>query len=66
MTPAEQERVQACIQELAEIFYHNTSSESLSTLEGIEQAVRQHILEQVSPQMRIFLSEKVQAPIEVK
>jgi hypothetical protein len=65
MTPVEQERVRACVQELAEIFYRNTPSESLRTLEGIEQAVRQNILEKVSPEVGIFLSKKVQPPTEV-
>ena len=56
MTPEEQERVQACTQEIAEILYRNSDKAKLKTLEGIEQSVRQQMIEQVSPEVALFLS----------
>jgi maltodextrin utilization protein YvdJ len=56
MTPEEQERLQACTQEIAEILYRNTDKESLTNLDAIEQTVRQQMLEHVSPEVALFLS----------
>lgn len=56
MTPEEQERIQACTQEIAEILHRNSDQAALKTLEGIEQTVRQQMLEQVSPEVALFLS----------
>jgi hypothetical protein len=56
MTPEEQERLQACTQEIAEILHRNSDKAVLKTLEGIEQTVRQQMLEQVSPEVALFLS----------
>lgn len=56
MTPEEQERLRACTQEIAEILYHNSDKAGLKTLEGIEQTVRQQMLEHVSPEVALFLS----------
>jgi hypothetical protein len=56
MTPEEQERLRACTQEMAEILYRNSDKAGLKTLEGIEQSVRQQMLEHVSPEVALFLS----------
>lgn len=56
MTPEEQERIRACSQEIAEILYRHSDKASLKTLEGIEQTVRQQMLEHVSPEVALFLS----------
>lgn len=56
MTPEEQERLRACTQEIAEILYRNSEKAELKTLEGIEQTVRQQMLEYVSPEVALFLS----------
>ena len=56
MTPKEQERLQACTQEIAEILDRNSDPSSLKTLEGIEQTVRQQMLAHVSPNVGLFLS----------
>ena len=56
MTPEEQERLQACSQEIAEILYRNSDQSKLKTLEGIEQTVRQQMREHVSPEVAFFLS----------
>jgi hypothetical protein len=55
MTPEEQERIKACSQEIAEILYRHSDEASVKTLEGIEQTVRQQMLEHVSPEVALFL-----------
>jgi len=52
MTPSEKARVQ----ELSEILYRNTPPERCQSLEGIEQSVREHLLESIGPDMAFFLS----------
>jgi hypothetical protein len=59
-------RLQACVQEISEILYQNTPAEELTTLEGIERAVRGHMLKEVSPRVGFFLSKQVQAQRKVK
>lgn len=56
MTPEDQKRLEACSTEIAEILYRNSNSEGLDSLEGIEQTVRQQMLEEVSPRVALFLS----------
>ncbi len=58
MTPQEQERLQACVTEIAQILYKNTPPEPIASLEGIEKAVRQQLMEHVSPKIALFLSKK--------
>lgn len=56
MTPEEQEWLQACTQEIAEILHRHRDKAALKTLEGIEQTVRQQMLEHISPEVALFLS----------
>jgi hypothetical protein len=58
MTPEEQQRLQACIQEIAQILYNSTLGEKIATLQGIEKAVRQQMREHVSPKIALFLWKK--------
>lgn len=51
MTPLERKELEACLKRASEILYNNTDSSSLDTLEGIEIAVREQVLENVSPQI---------------
>lgn len=62
MTPEKQERLQACLQELAAILYEETNHAELTDLESIEKTVRTQMLEHVSPQIALFLSNKQQEP----
>jgi hypothetical protein len=62
MTPEELERLQACTTEIAQILYNNTQAEEIATLEGIEKAVRQQMMEYVSPKIALFLSKKSPEP----
>ncbi len=65
MTPEEAQRLQACVQEMAAILYKNTPAEALTSLEGIEKAVRQQMLEHVSPEVGVFLSNKLHTQKQV-
>jgi hypothetical protein len=56
MTPQDQERLEACSVEIAEILYRNSDPEGLERLAGIEQTVRQQMLVEVSPRVALFLS----------
>lgn len=64
MTPEDQERLEACTAEIAEILYRNSDTASLKSLGAIEHQVRQHMLEQVSPRVALFLS--TNAPVVPK
>ena len=66
MTPSEKARVQECVRELSEILYRNTPSEECQSLEDIEKAVREHLLESVGPEMAFFLSNNRLKPTEAK
>lgn len=61
MTPEDKKRIEEYTAEIAKILYRNAeakNAEQLKTLEGIEIAVREQILENVSPNIGIFLSKK--------
>ena len=60
MTPEDKKLLADHIKGIAKILYKNTPQEKLETLEGIETAVRDQVLEHVSPQITFFLSEKRQ------
>lgn len=60
MNEKDRRRMEACIQEVAEILYRNTSTKELINFERVEQAVRTKILEEVSPKVAFFLSNKLQ------
>ena len=60
MTPEDSQRLEACLLEAAEILYRNTAIEELTTFESLEKAVRTKVLEQVSPKIAFFLSNKSQ------
>ncbi len=56
MTPEDQKRLETCTAEIAEILHRNSDPIDLDSLEGIEQTVRQQMLEHVSPRVALFLS----------
>ena len=60
MTPDKQERIEACIQELATLLYEEADKSQLLNLESIEKTVRRQMLEYVSPNIALFLSNKRQ------
>ena len=54
MNDKDSQRMEACIQEVAEILYRNTSTKELTSFERVEQAVRVKMLEEVSPKVAFF------------
>ncbi len=61
MTPEQQAAVKKHVDAIAEILYAETDPATLTNLEAIEKTVRDQLLEQVSPQVGIFLSAALQA-----
>jgi hypothetical protein len=66
MNQNKQERLKACLQELAALLYEEADQSQLSDLESIEKTVRSQILEHVSPEIALFLSSKQQELKSVK
>ena len=69
MTPSERLELEACINRASEILYNNTDPDSLETLEDIETTVREQVLENISPQIALFLlneKQKLQREENVK
>ena len=62
MNPEQQQALQEHIQAIAQILYDDTSPEQLTSLAGIEQAVRQHMQKHVMPAVGVFLSPQLPAP----
>ena len=58
MTPSEKQELEACLRRVSEILYNDSDSESLESLETIENTVRAKVLEHVSPKIALFLSKK--------
>jgi hypothetical protein len=58
ITPSDKKLLAEHIQAIAKILYKNTAPEKIQTFEGIETAVRDQVLEHISPQISFFLSEK--------
>lgn len=52
------QQIQAHARAIAALLYDETAPEQLTTLEGIEAAVRGHVLEQVRPEIGNFLSQR--------
>lgn len=63
MTPEDKQALEHHAREIAKILHRNTPVESITTLEGIEKTVRGEILEHVSPEMGIFLSNNSQGSV---
>lgn len=55
MNQDKQERIKACVQELAALLYEEADNNQLVDLEGIEKTVRKQVLEYVSPEIALFL-----------
>ena len=54
-------QIKAHARAIAALLYEETAPEQLSTLAGIEEAVREHVLEHVSPEIGEFLLKPVAA-----
>ena len=60
MTPEEKKELNEHINAIGKILYKQTKPEQVETLSRIEETVREQVLEQISPQIGIFLSDKEQ------
>lgn len=56
-------QLQAHAQAIAALLYEETDPEQVKTLEGIEETVRDHLLEYVGPEIGFFLSKPAVAPL---
>lgn len=54
-------QIQAHARAIAALLYEETDPEQVKTLAGIEEAVREHLLEHVSPEIGFFLLKQVLA-----
>ena len=63
MDADKQAQLKAHARAIAELLYEETDPDQVKTLEGIEKAVRGHMLEHVSPQVASFLSRQVAAAV---
>lgn len=64
MTPEQEQALQAHIKAIAQILYDDTPREELTTLSGIEQAVRRQMQKHVMPEVGVFLSQQKPIPPE--
>jgi hypothetical protein len=62
MDADKQAQIQVHARAIAALLYEETDPEQVKTLLGIEQAVRRHLLEHVSPEIGNFLSPPAAAP----
>jgi hypothetical protein len=60
MTPSDQQQLKAYLEAAAEILYRNTDPTELKTFESREKALRQKMLEEVSPELGSFFFQKYQ------
>lgn len=59
MDTSKEARFKALTKELAALLYSETDPEQVKTLEGIEEAIRGHLLERVGPELGNFLLQPV-------
>ena len=61
MSPEEKQALQHHVKEIAKLLYQTSEPENVQTLAGIEETIRAQTLEYISPQLGVFLSNKLQA-----
>jgi len=66
MTPEKAKELKTYVQAIAAILYEETPQETLNTLEGIEQTVRQKVLKHVSPEIGVFLFKQSQVQAQAE
>lgn len=59
MTPEQEKELQEHIQAMAKILYEDTTPEKLTSLAGIEEAVRNQMHKHVMPKVGVFLSKRL-------
>jgi hypothetical protein len=63
MTPEEKATLDQHVQAIAQILYRDAEPSQMQTLGGIETVIRAQLQEYVSPQMGVFLSQKLQGQV---
>jgi hypothetical protein len=61
MTPDEKVKLDEHVQAIAKILYADADKSQMTNLGQIESGIRAQLQEQVSPQLGVFLSQKLQA-----
>ena len=64
MTPEQEQALQVHLKAIARILYNDTPAAELTSLSGIEQAVRRQMQQHVMPKVGIFLSPQKPTPPE--
>lgn len=66
MTPEQKQALQEHVRAIAKILYEDTSAERLTSLAGIESAVRSQMQKHVMPEVGVFLliARKTPSPCE--
>jgi hypothetical protein len=64
MTPEPEQALQVHIKAIARILYDDTPAAALTSLSGIEQAVRRQMQQHVMPEVGVFLSQQRPTPPE--
>ena len=59
METSKLQEIQSHANAIAKLLYEETDPAKITTLEGIERTVRQHLLDYVDPEIGNFLSRKV-------
>lgn len=59
MEASQHEKLKEYTQEIARILYADADPEKIKTLEGIEETIREQLLEYINPEIGNFLSRKV-------
>ncbi len=58
MTPLECIELKECLRRVSEILYNESDPERMENLEDIEKTVREQVIENVSPEIALFLSKR--------
>ena len=61
MDASKEAQFKALTEELAALLYEETDPEQVKTLAGIEEAIRDHLLERVGPELGNFLLQQAAA-----
>lgn len=64
MTPEQKQALEEHVQAIAKILYENTSPERLTSLAGIEEAVRSQMQKHVMPEVGVFLSKRLREQVQ--
>lgn len=63
MTPEEKQELEQHVQAIAKLLYQDADKSRMTNLGEIEEVIREQIQEHVSPQVGVFLSGALRAPM---